>query len=142
MFRLSLRRLAKAAPKLAVHNNPYQAQKQWPPDFSKLHPKHQFRFERKYRRRSKLKWARPRWTKAVKLAAWGSCGCECCLGFKEHTLIALLVVLVYGVLFMDWGEMAGRDVKPFAGVCALSLLSYVSPTLLMNSSFVNGFTSS
>ena len=129
MFKPSLRRLAEAAPKLTVHNNPYKAQKQWPPDFSKLHSKHQFRFERKYRRRSKLKWARPRWTKAVKLAAWGSCGCECYPGFEEHTLIALLVVLVYGVLFMDWGEMAGRDVKPFTGVCALSLLRYVSSSL-------------
>ena len=25
-------------------------------------------------------------------------------------------MLVYGVLFLDWGEMAGRDTKPFAGV--------------------------
>ncbi|KAK3173061.1 hypothetical protein OEA41_006390 [Lepraria neglecta] len=100
MLRPSFRRLSSALPKLTIHNNPYKAQKQWPPDFTKLHPKHQFRFERKYRRRAKLKWARPRWVKGVKLAAWGSC----------------LFVLVYGVLFMDWGEMAGRDTKPFAGI--------------------------
>ncbi len=75
MLKASLRRLAEAGPKLTIHNNPYKAQKQWPPDFSKLHPKHQFRFERKYRRRSKLKWARPRWVKGVKLAAWGSSLC-------------------------------------------------------------------
>lgn len=24
--------------------------------------------------------------------------------------------MVYGVLFMDWGELNERDVKPFAGV--------------------------
>ena len=75
MLRASLKRLAEAGPKLTLHNNPYKAQKQWPPDFSKLHPKHQFRFERKYRRRSKLKWERPRWVKGVKLAAWGSSLC-------------------------------------------------------------------
>ena len=75
MLRASLKRLAEAGPKLTIHNNPYKAQKQWPPDFSKLHPKHQFRFERKYRRRSKLKWARPKWVKGVKLAAWGSSLC-------------------------------------------------------------------
>ena len=100
MLRPSFRRLSSALPKLTIHNNPYKAQKQWPPDFTKLHPKHQFRFERKYRRRAKLKWARPRWVKGVKLAAWGSS----------------LFVLVYGVLFLDWGEMAGRDTKPFTGV--------------------------
>jgi len=51
--------------------NPYKAQKTWPPDFSRLNSKHQFRLERKYRRRSKLKFTRPRWVKGVKLAQWG-----------------------------------------------------------------------
>lgn len=37
---------------------------------------------------------------------------------------SLAVVLVYGVLFMDWGEMAGRDVKPFAGVCIAIFLPF------------------
>lgn len=76
MFRPSTRRLAEAIPKLTGQKNPYKAQKEWPPDFSKLHPKHQFRLERRYRRRSKLKWARPRWTKAVKLTSWGSSACS------------------------------------------------------------------
>ena len=76
MLRPSLRRLTEAVPKLNAYNNPYKAQKEWPPDFSKLHPKHQFRLERRYRRRSKLKWARPRWTKAVKLTAWGTSACR------------------------------------------------------------------
>lgn len=58
--------------------NTYKAQKVWPPDFTKLDPKHQFRFERRYRRRAKLKWARPQWTKAVKITSWGSCFGTCC----------------------------------------------------------------
>lgn len=31
-------------------------------------------------------------------------------------LTLISVVFVYGILFMDWGEMAGREVAPFAGV--------------------------
>ncbi|KAL2046894.1 hypothetical protein N7G274_000912 [Stereocaulon virgatum] len=100
MFQPSIRRLSSAVPKLTIHNNPYKAQKQWPPDFTKLHAKHQFRFERKYRRRAKLKYARPRWVKAVKLTAWGSS----------------LFILVYGVLFMDWRSMAGEATPPFVDV--------------------------
>jgi hypothetical protein len=43
---------------------------------SKLSPKHQFRLERKYRRRAMLKYARPKWVKATKLAQWGVIGCK------------------------------------------------------------------
>lgn len=56
--------------------NPFKAKRKWPPDFSKLSEKHQFRLERKYRRRSKLKFARPRWMKATKLVQWGLIGCK------------------------------------------------------------------
>ena len=117
MFRPTLRRLAEA-PRLTLNANPYKAQKEWPPDFTKLHPKHQFRLERRYRRRAKLRYSRPRWTKAVKLAASGSSFCQCSSGLSNYfcLLIARAVILVYGVLFMDWGEMAGRDVKPFEEV--------------------------
>lgn len=52
-------------------NNPYKAKKIWPPDFSKLPPKYQFRLEKRYRRRAKLAWARPQWTKFTKLAQYG-----------------------------------------------------------------------
>lgn len=55
-----------------VLTNTYKAKRLWPPDFSKLPPKHQFRLERRYKRRAKLKWARPKWTKAVKLMQLGS----------------------------------------------------------------------
>lgn len=59
-----------------ANTNPYKAQRLWPPDFDKLHPKHQFRLERRYRRRAKLKYTRPQWTKAVKLTQWGAGLCE------------------------------------------------------------------
>ncbi|KAL8826436.1 MAG: hypothetical protein Q9170_007404 [Blastenia crenularia] len=53
--------------------NPYKARKPWPPDFSKLDHKYQFRLERRYRRRTKLKWERPGWIRGVKLANWVIC---------------------------------------------------------------------
>ncbi|KAK5256615.1 hypothetical protein LTR16_002852 [Cryomyces antarcticus] len=90
------RSAAPAKPTFNFHTNPYKAKKEWPPDFTKLSSKYQFRLERRYRRRAKLKWARPRWTKAVKLAQWGSA----------------VFILTYGVLFMDWGN----EKTPFKGV--------------------------
>ncbi|MCJ1472166.1 hypothetical protein MMC13_000813 [Lambiella insularis] len=78
------------------HSNPYKAQRSWPPDFSKMNPKEQFRLERRYRRRSKLAYTRPRWTRGVKLAQY----------------VSVLGVLGYSVLFMDWGTMP----HPFGGV--------------------------
>lgn len=51
-----------------ARTNPYRARKTWPPDFTTLHPKHQFHFEKTYRRRAKLKYARPRWIKGTKIA--------------------------------------------------------------------------
>ena len=59
-----------------INNNPYRAKKVWPPDFSKLSTKYQFKLERKYRRRAKLAWARPRWTKFTKLTQWGISICR------------------------------------------------------------------
>ncbi|KAL4921669.1 hypothetical protein BDW62DRAFT_174203 [Aspergillus aurantiobrunneus] len=71
--------------------SPYQPKRQWPPDMSKLSPKHQFRLERKYRRRAALKYARPKWNKATTLVQWGA------IGF----------VLLYALLFMEWDEKGG-----------------------------------
>jgi hypothetical protein len=68
-----------------VKSNPYQCKRPWPPNFEELSQKHQFRLERRYRRRTKLKWARPVWKKWVTLAQWGS----------------IVSVLVYGVLYLD-----------------------------------------
>lgn len=69
-----LRALAEQAekPKYDINSNPYRAKKTWPPVFSELNSRHQFRLERRYRRRSKLKWARPTWNKWVKVTQLGS----------------------------------------------------------------------
>ncbi|KAF4180165.1 hypothetical protein CNMCM8927_005300 [Aspergillus lentulus] len=72
----------------APYYSPYKPKRQWPPDMSKLSPKHQFRLERKYRRRAALKFARPKWVKTTKLIQWGV------IGF----------VLIYALLFMEWDE--------------------------------------
>jgi hypothetical protein len=79
-----------------VVNNPYRARKKWPPNFKNLHPKHQFHYEKTYRRRLKLKYARPTWTKATKIVQWS---------------------LIYGVLFY-WIFLLemGDDGTPFDNV--------------------------
>ena len=77
-FRLSTNKTDSSPPSFEdVYYSPYQPKRQWPPDMSKLSPKHQFRLERKYRRRAALKYARPKFMKAVTLAQWVVIGCEC-----------------------------------------------------------------
>jgi len=76
MFPTIIRRTAQQTTPF-IYTNPYKAKRLWPPDFTKLSPKHQFRLERRYKRRAKLKWARPRWTKAVKIAQMASITCRC-----------------------------------------------------------------
>lgn len=79
-----------ARPSETVHQafdfdrNPYKAQKQWPPDFSKISEKHQFRMEKRYRRRCKLAYARPQWVKYTKLTQYGLslCMSRPCLSFS------------------------------------------------------------
>ncbi|KAF9878780.1 hypothetical protein CkaCkLH20_03680 [Colletotrichum karsti] len=62
------RRMAEtAARRFDVFSNPYRAKKVWPPDFTGLSPQAQLRFEKKYKRRLALVYARPRWDKAIKL---------------------------------------------------------------------------
>ena len=79
-----------------IMSNPFRARKKWPPNFKNLHPKHQFHYEKTYRRRMKLKYARPTWTKATKIVQWG---------------------LIYGVLFY-WIFLLemGDDGTPFDNV--------------------------
>lgn len=74
-----------------IKNNPYQCKRPWPPNFEQLSQKHQFRLERRYRRRTKLKWARPVWKKWTTLAQWGS----------------IVGVLVYGVLYLEVDDARG-----------------------------------
>ncbi|KAK0117379.1 hypothetical protein ONS96_013209 [Cadophora gregata f. sp. sojae] len=103
MFRsTSILRAAQSpiTPPFNIYTNPYKATRLWPPDFSKIDRKHQFRLERKYKRRAKLKWARPRWTKFVKVAQMGS----------------IVFIAVYGVLFLDWNSHGNPEHKPFEGI--------------------------
>ncbi|OCT54280.1 hypothetical protein CLCR_00307 [Cladophialophora carrionii] len=79
-----------------VTNNPYRARKRWPPDFRTLDPKQQFHFEKTYRRRAALKWARPRWNKGVKLV--------------QQTLITFTII--YFVFICEPGHGMGT---PFDG---------------------------
>ncbi|KAI1139629.1 hypothetical protein F5Y05DRAFT_328820 [Hypoxylon sp. FL0543] len=83
-------------PLTGVYDSRYKPKKVWPPDFSKLSEKEQFRFERRYKRRVKLATARPRWDKFVRLAQ----------------LFSVTSVLVYTVLFMDWKT----EKQPFQGL--------------------------
>lgn len=77
MLRSLVRRAAEPSKSaFNIHANPYKAKRLWPPDFTQLPQKHQFRLERKFRRRSQLKWARPRYKKFVKLAQWATISCE------------------------------------------------------------------
>jgi hypothetical protein len=51
-----------------IHTNPYRVHKRWPPDLKSLSSAQQLHFEKTYRRRAKLKWARPvfkRWLTLV-----------------------------------------------------------------------------
>ncbi|KAJ5138816.1 uncharacterized protein N7515_003664 [Penicillium bovifimosum] len=79
-----------------VYYSPYQPKRQWPPDMSKLSAKHQFRLERKYRRRAALKYARPKFMKAVTLGQW----------------VVIGFVIIYSVLFMEWET----NDTPFHGI--------------------------
>src|SRR2546430_10321375 len=115
MFRTAARQAASKPPNFNIYTNPYRAKKTWPPDFTKLSEKHQFRLERRYRRRCKLKWARPRWNQGVKLFTLGTVGCEYLkirLERSRDQLRLAIVVIVYAVLFMDWKTMH----TPFDGV--------------------------
>ncbi|KAH9995150.1 hypothetical protein F4779DRAFT_199920 [Xylariaceae sp. FL0662B] len=89
-------RNATSPPSTGVYSSRFKPKKVWPPDFSKLSEKEQFRFERRYKRRIKLATARPRWDKFVRLAQF----------------VSVTSILVYTVLFMDWNT----EKTPFQGI--------------------------
>ncbi|MCJ1344288.1 hypothetical protein MMC31_002491 [Peltigera leucophlebia] len=72
VFKVLTRASEESPATFAIENNPYKAQKEWPPDFTKLNPKYQLRFERRYRRRTKLKGTKPSWNRNLGLFAAGS----------------------------------------------------------------------
>ncbi|KAI3394721.1 hypothetical protein diail_2307 [Diaporthe ilicicola] len=45
----------------------YPPRKVWPPDFKRLSPQEQLKFEKKFKRRLALASERPRWEKFIKL---------------------------------------------------------------------------
>lgn len=83
--------------------NPFRAKRKWPPNLRALTEKQQYRFERKFKRRIKLKSLRPQWDKWTKIVQW--------------SLISFVVV--YGVLFHDFAQdpMNPRPgEQPFKGI--------------------------
>ena len=111
-----VRRLAEASrPSLSARNTSYKLKKVWPPDFSKLSPAEQFRFEKRYKRRVKLASVRPRWDKLIKLTQLFGITCKTekyRFLFRKLDLTGLAVVAIYSVLFMDWKT----DPQPFGAV--------------------------
>ncbi|KAG6354708.1 hypothetical protein INS49_004726 [Diaporthe citri] len=73
----------------------YPPKKVWPPDFKRLSPQEQLKFEKKFKRRLAIRAERPRWAKFIKLVP------------------TLHSVIVYAALFMDWTQ----EHQPFDGVC-------------------------
>ncbi|KAF2639111.1 hypothetical protein P280DRAFT_470515 [Massarina eburnea CBS 473.64] len=83
--------------------NRFTAKKHWPPNLRILTYKQQFRFERKFKRRLRLKSIKPLWQKWTKIVQWSM----------------ISFVAVYGVLFHDWSKdpMNPRPgEQPFKGV--------------------------
>src|ERR1700760_1977963 len=82
----------RRAPKVTLKpfdftKNRFPSRSSWPPQFDDLSGKEKFKLERKFRRRMKLKWARPSWNKGLILFQWASITC----------------VIGYAALYMDWG---------------------------------------
>ncbi|PVI05867.1 hypothetical protein DM02DRAFT_515896 [Periconia macrospinosa] len=68
--------------------NRFHAKKTWPPNLRELTDKQNFRFERKFKRRLRLKSIRPQWQKWTKIVQWSM----------------ISFVVVYGVLFHDYAK--------------------------------------
>lgn len=109
---------ATRTPLAGVYSSRYKPKKIWPPDFSKLSQKEQFRFEKRYKRRVKLATARPRWDKYVRLVQLGAVTSESDLSmfglYRKSSADDNFItgVLIYSVLFMEWNT----ENQPFQGV--------------------------
>lgn len=71
MFPTLIRRAGQRAPTpqeyIARIRQLYPPKKVWPPDYKRLSPQEQLKYEKKYKRRTRLAMARPRWDKSMKL---------------------------------------------------------------------------
>ncbi|KAL6710658.1 hypothetical protein ACN47E_007715 [Coniothyrium glycines] len=83
-----LGRKENTLPPFDFSRNRYRAKKKWPPNLRELTEKQNFRFERKFKRRTMMKSIRPTWNRWTKIVQW--------------SLISF--VLVYGVLFHDFSK--------------------------------------
>jgi len=104
MFATLARRMAQAPkPKMTpnVMDVPtpytYKLKKVWPPDFSKLSPQEQLRFEKRFKRRLHHISARPKWNKFIKLAQLSSVTC-----------MAPLIAVVFPVSQLTKSSLASR----------------------------------
>ncbi|KAH7090799.1 hypothetical protein FB567DRAFT_590173 [Paraphoma chrysanthemicola] len=103
LFRRLFGRERSTLPPFDFARNRFRAQRKWPPNLRELTERQQFRFERKFKRRIRLKALRPKWNKWVKVTQW--------------SIISFIVV--YGVLFHDFAKdpMNPRPgEQPFKGV--------------------------
>ncbi|KAL1792399.1 hypothetical protein ACET3X_008906 [Alternaria dauci] len=85
-FNRLLGRHQNTLPPFDFARNKYPAKKKWPPYLRALTEKQQFRFERKFKRRIKMKSIRPVWNKWTKIVQWS----------------LITFIAVYGVLFHDF----------------------------------------
>jgi hypothetical protein len=88
-----VQRLLGRQPKLQLPpfdfaRNRYRSKKKWPPNLHHLTERQAFRFERKFKRRLRMKSVRPEWNKWVKIVQWSLVG----------------FITVYGVLFHDFSK--------------------------------------
>lgn len=88
LFRRLFGRERSTLPPFDFARNRFHVRKKWPPNLRQLTEHQQFRFERKFKRRIRLKAIRPQWNKWVKITQW--------------SLISF--VIVYGVLFHDFAK--------------------------------------
>jgi len=85
--------------------NRFKVKKVWPPQLRELTEKQQFRFERKFKRRLRIKSIKPQWQKWTKIVQWSM----------------ISFVLVYGVFWHDFAKdpMNPRPgEQPFKGLRA------------------------
>ncbi|KAF1917200.1 hypothetical protein BDU57DRAFT_259391 [Ampelomyces quisqualis] len=98
-----LGRTKNTLPPFDFARNHFRRRKQWPPNLKTLTEKQQFRFERKFKRRVKMKAVSETWNRRVTVVIW--------------SLISFVVV--YGVLFHDFANdpMNPRPgEQPFVGL--------------------------
>jgi hypothetical protein len=83
--------------------NRFRAKKIWPPNLSELTEKQQYHFERKFKRRTRLKSIKPQWNKWTKIVQW--------------SLISFIIV--HGVFFYDFANdpmNPRKGQQPFQGL--------------------------